>query len=1032
MPASRSNTVVKPLLSAFAKQYMELVNAMSLSRARRMAMVAACLAWWCAGCVSTLEEEFRKAGANPDTPFTTETNEQQNPAVPSVGATSIVTMMPAAGATSVPLDVVVKLTFDRPIRAGSGSVSLHEKINQAEVERIAITDQRITIDDRTLSIDWASVLSPSTEYYVYIDPGALLDEQLHAFEGLTDPEHYRFSTQSPEPLQLVHVTPLVGATDVPPETPLSFTFSEPIVAGRQGNITITDASNAQAVDSISIRDGAQITIDGRTLSARPKGALSYGTRYRVTVDAGTVQSIGGSEFEGLDDRNPLTFTTMSPPTLELVGTVPNAGDRNVDPTSTLVFTFAEEIVAGSGRVTVHRAQDGEEVASAQVGAPNVAFTGITLSVDLTSDLETSTEYYVLADPGLVLTADGAVFGGISSPDDFSFVTAEQLVQPLTLARQSPEVGEDGVSVSTELSLTFGEEVLVGAGVVSVLTYDHDTLVETIDVASSSKVRIEGQVVIMDLSAPLDHATRYYVSVSAGSFRSAAGASFAGITDKTAWHFETDVLFGVEETAPAVGAVFVPTTTDLALTFNDDVVLVHGNVELRRAEDDVLVEVIPIDTERVRADGHQLNIKLNSVLGSETEYYVLIDSGAVRSAGGTPWQGWRHRRWTFKTEAVAFPAGTDAGLVLWLDAANAGSVDRDDGVRVWADSSGKHNNVYQSDGDARPELVFDALNGKPAIWFDGNDSLVAATALDLTGYDGFIVWQSSATAGTQRATLLANDSSAQLNHGHPFAASRDAVQSCVGQNCSRNLGWFAARFEPAPERGQASLWNWGFDAITTTVFARANGSAPVNQSGPTEMPWPAEAPLTLGNCPAARCGFEGSIAEVVIYARTLSSSERSAATAYLRGKWDLSRPSCDPDEVLGPNDSCYFVGTDSVDWTTARSRCSSRGPGWDLATVRTLAEHTFISQLLDVDTAIGATDSAIDGEWRWVTDTLQFWSGNDVGVAVNSAFTAWEAGQPSALPSEACARYRLTASGEWQWADYVCTDAHAYLCEGPAN
>ncbi len=997
------------------------------SKLKRLALATV---WSCGcGCVSTLAEDLQKSGPN------SATNRGQNGSeeMAADGWSTIDEMIPAAGATDVALDTDVQLTFDRQILAGEGTVRLHETINQAEVEAIPLGDDRISINDRTLVIGWNTELSPATGYYVYIAPGALVDGGGQPFAGLTDPDAYRFTTRGPERLRLSSTFPADGDSGVAPDTGLSFTFNQSIVAGLEGNITVTEAGTDQAIESVPIADESRVTVNDDTLAVRLDGMLAYDQQYRVTIDAGTVQSTGGSAFDGLDVTNPLTFTTMPPPALELVGTVPRDDETNVDPTSSVVFTFAEQIRPGNGAITVHQAQDDLVVERVMIGDPNVVVSGITLSIDLTSDLDTSTEYYVTADEGVVLSAAGARFAGVTNATDFSFTTADETATPLTLLTHSPATGDVEVPLTSELSLVFSEPVTVGSGTLSVFSHDDDALVEAIDVTSATAVDLGQDTVAVALAQPFAPSTRYYVTVGAGSFRSASGAYFAGITEKDTWYFTTETVFGIEETAPLDDATRVPATADLEITFSDDVDIGSGNLELRRASDDTLVESVAIDSPRVRADGRTVSVELNTVLGSEVEYYVLIDGAAISSVSGESWAGLSDKmRWNFTTEAVDFPAGTGAGLVLWFDAAYSDSIVDDGGVALWADRSGKHNDVSQSNGDARPSLVLDGIEGKPAVVFDGGDALVGTKLIDMSAYDGFIVWQANGEAGTEKATLFANDRNAQVNHGHRYGAARDAAQACVGQNCPDNLGWFTAKFEPPPEPNQPNLWNWGFDAITTTIFARVNGSAPINQSGPTMTPWAPETPPVLGNCATPPCGFAGKISEVIVYARTLSPTERIATVDYLRQKWGVSRPGCDPDETLGPNGSCYYLGTDLVTWSTARTSCQTRGPGWDLATIRSQAEHDFVMNLLEVETAIGATDADVDGTWRWVTDTSHFWTGDDSGAAATSSFAAWESGQPSAGHGEACARYRQTGSGEWRWADYVCSDTHAYLCEGPAN
>ena len=79
----------------------------------------------------------------------------------------------------------------------------------------------------------------------------------------------------------------------------------------------------------------------------------------------------------------------------------------------------------------------------------------------------------------------------------------------------------------------------------------------------------------------------------------------------------------------------------------------------------------------------------------------------------------------------------SGLVLWLDAgdidgdgaednnpaAGAPIGDRTVGTE-WVDKSGRDNRVAQDEPASRPTLAGNALGGRPAVRFDGNDDCAA--------------------------------------------------------------------------------------------------------------------------------------------------------------------------------------------------------------------------------------------------------------------------------------------------------------------
>ncbi len=1003
------------------------------------------------GCFSTLEEDFRNSpngGSDTDasvgspalsdesdteTPIDTTTDGGSPIVVPDAGVgPRIVDTDPPQGASSVALNADFSIRFDRDITAGEGNVSIHESINHAEVEAAPVDDPRVTIDGDELTVRWDAMLAPATGYYVLLEPGAIEDNDGNAFVGLTQPEQYSFTTRTPQALQLVDTVPNDGDTNVPRTRSLRLSFNEPIVAGLEGNITIVEAESMDIFEVIPVTDEVRVTVSDDRVTIDPTGVFRYGTEYYVQVDPGTVQSTGGSTFEGITP-GAFSFTTVAPPPLELVGTVPADDAADVDPATSLVLTFADALTTGEGAVVVHRADDDSVVEVANVGDANVIVSGVTLSVDLTSDLDTNTEYYVTVDTGVVRSELGAAFEGIADTTSLSFTTAGNAAPPLVVLASLPEPDAVEVPMNAQLTMVFSEAVTVGTGVISVFAYDDDDLVDTIDVTSTNQVSVDTDTVDVTLGFPLEGSTKYYVTVSAGSFESGQGASFAGISGKDTWPFTTELVFGLADIRPNDDAVGVNPSTNLVLTFTEDVAIGTGDVELRAAADNALIEAVAIDDSRVTVEGDTITVNLDNILGSEVDYYVVVDGSAVSALAGDTWGGVNDATtWNFTTDAVEFPSGSGSGLVLWLDAMYPQSLKSNGGVYLWADRSGRYRNARQGSSGEQPERISDAINGNAAVHFDGNDEL-RADSINLAAFDGFIVWQSNLAASTSvKSSLLANDKNTEVNHGHPFGGARNAAASCVGSTCPQNTGWYDVRFEPAPQPDQPSLWNWGFDAITTTLYVRSNGSAPINDTGPTMTPWLPESPLLIGNCTDATCGFTGDIGEIILYSRTLTATERVTTISYLRNKWGLNDPTCDAAEALGPNGSCYFLGTDSVDWDTARTNCRARGRGWDLATIRSSDAHAFVATLLQQDTAIGATDAAVDGTWRWVTDSLQFWSGDEAGMATNSAFTAWDPAQPTAGNGESCARYFKNADNEWVWADNSCANAHHYLCEGPAN
>jgi hypothetical protein len=446
---------------------------------------------------------------------------------------------------------------------------------------------------------------------------------------------------------------------------------------------------------------------------------------------------------------------------------------------------------------------------------------------------------------------------------------------------------------------------------------------------------------------------------------------------------------------------------------------------------------------VTYDGTDATIDLDALLDGSTDYYVLVDAGALQQVGGAAsYPGTTSpTQWNFSTSSVTRPGAVSAGLVLWLDADYSASMATAPGVRYWADRSGQHNDVANDTAGQRP-TVASGMNGLDVVRFDGsNDFLLAAGEMAFAAVEGFIVWEAGAAPAIgDKSMLLGNGENFEVNYNHPFDAALAAMAACTGGGCT----WSNVKFNPAPVANQSYLWHFGFDSVTTSLFTSSRGGALAYQSGPTSPPVAPDVPLSVGGgslgCGGAQCSFDGDIGEVILYSRRLSQAERLAVTGYLRTKWDIPQVSCSNGEVSGANGSCYFLDTGFRNFNDARNACMGRGSGWDLVTIRSQLDHNEVVAILEPsglnDAWIGASDAEVADTWRWVTDTLQFWSGGSVpngGTAANGSFAIWRDTEPSqgTDPLEACGRYNLN-NNAWSWADAGCGNAYPALCEGPGD
>mgnify|MGYP002777018601 CR=1 FL=1 len=137
------------------------------------------------------------------------------------------------------------------------------------------------------------------------------------------------------------------------------------------------------------------------------------------------------------------------------------------------------------------------------------------------------------------------------------------VTPPTLTSVTPSDNATNVAINSNLVLTLSETVTAGTGNITIRKVTDNSPVETIAV-NSSNVTISGNTVTINPTNDLQVGTEYYIAIDATAFRDAAGNTYAGIANNTAWTFTTFTT----NTPPALTgtkATFAPGSEDTVYT-----------------------------------------------------------------------------------------------------------------------------------------------------------------------------------------------------------------------------------------------------------------------------------------------------------------------------------------------------------------------------------------------------------------------------------------------------------------------------------
>jgi hypothetical protein len=112
---------------------------------------------------------------------------------------------------------------------------------------------------------------------------------------------------------IVATTPADNATNVPVATNLVATFSEPVVAGPAGTISLMRTADSSTVESFNVNSSPRLTFTGQTLTIDPTTNLASGAGYYVLIASGAVvDTSGGDAFAGISATTAWNFTTAAP------------------------------------------------------------------------------------------------------------------------------------------------------------------------------------------------------------------------------------------------------------------------------------------------------------------------------------------------------------------------------------------------------------------------------------------------------------------------------------------------------------------------------------------------------------------------------------------------------------------------------------------------------------------------------------------------------------------------------------------------
>jgi methionine-rich copper-binding protein CopC len=275
-----------------------------------------------------------------------------------------------------------------------------------------------------------------------------------------------------------------------------------------------------------------------TLYNGDSGSCEGNAGYQVMLTAGTANYTWSVTNPSEDSHALAAFVPASAAPV-MLSTSPADNATAVPIAANLVANFSEPVLKGTGTITIKRTSNNSTVESFNVAtSPALTFSGQTLTINPTANLDFQTEFYVVIDATAVIDRSGGnAFAGISSTAAWSFTT---VVNPApTLGSLTPTDNANNVAPEQNLVATFSETVVAGTGSIE-LRQAGGSLVESFNVASSPRLTFSGATLTINPTNDLLRGVGYYIVIPATAIVDTTGGdAFAGFSAPPAlsnWSF----------------------------------------------------------------------------------------------------------------------------------------------------------------------------------------------------------------------------------------------------------------------------------------------------------------------------------------------------------------------------------------------------------------------------------------------------------------------------------------------------------------
>jgi Domain of unknown function (DUF4347)/Bacterial Ig-like domain/Beta-propeller repeat len=391
----------------------------------------------------------------------------------------------AIGDTTPPTADIIDVTPDpRNTSVNSINITFSEAVTGVDLADFSLTRNGTTVNltGATVSGSGASYTLGNISGLTGVSGNYLLTLKSSG-SGITDAAGNAFAVDATDSWTTDTTAPVVSASNPVNPNPTN---------ASSVNYTVTFSENVTGVDAADFN----LTTTGSISGASITNITGSDNTYNVTVNTGTGD--GTIRLDVVDDdsiidslNNPLggsgigngNFTTGQTYTLDKTAPsvnnfTPTDNATNVSLSNNLVLQFSETVNKGTGNIVIKRSADNSIFETIDINSANVTISGNTVTINPTSDLAGSTNYYLEIANTAFIDAVGNNYAGIADPTSWNFTT----VAPPNLA---PILDLNGAGAGINYNTTFTR----GGGAVVIVDSNNLTLTDDGTNINSATVRI---------------------------------------------------------------------------------------------------------------------------------------------------------------------------------------------------------------------------------------------------------------------------------------------------------------------------------------------------------------------------------------------------------------------------------------------------------------------------------------------------------------------------------------------------------------